>query len=117
MAGRYAYDEEACRAVVVERMQAMGAVLRDGAWTYGGKAVSLTFLSAPDTAARGIGDYLSDRLEALGFKVDRKYVTAGMPPAVAGYRSGRREVEPGDRRLRVDAAAGIGRQPGWRRGF
>jgi peptide/nickel transport system substrate-binding protein len=78
VAGRYAYDEEACRAVVVERMQAMGAVLQDGAWTYGGKAVSLTFLiRSDDTAARGIGDYLSDRLEALGFKVDRKYVTAG----------------------------------------
>ncbi|MGI5878635.1 MAG: ABC transporter substrate-binding protein [Christensenellales bacterium] len=76
LAGQYAYDPEACRQTISQRMQAMGAQQADGLWTYGDKPVTLVFLiQSDDEAGLGIGDMMSDALESMGFAVEREYLT------------------------------------------
>ncbi|HOZ38696.1 MAG TPA: ABC transporter substrate-binding protein [Anaerolineaceae bacterium] len=70
----YAYDLEKAREVITTEMEAMGAELVDGAWTYEGEPVKITFIIRNDAARTAMGDWTCDRLEELGFTtIDRQY--------------------------------------------
>ena len=71
----YGYDFEKGSEVITAEMEAMGAELVDGQWTYEGEVIELTFLIRSDGGAsrQAQGDYMSDQLEELGFTVNRQY--------------------------------------------
>ena len=74
---KYAYNLDKAKEVVTAEMEALGATLTDGKWTYEGKPVSLVFLIRNDSDGTRIpmGDYFAAQLEQLGFTVDRQYKT------------------------------------------
>ena len=75
----YAYDLEKGRAAIATEMEAMGAELVDGKWTFNGEPIVLVNLIRNDSDGTRIpiGDYVSAQLEAVGFTVDRQYKTSG----------------------------------------
>ena len=72
---KYAYNPDKAKEVISAEMEAMGAKLVDGKWTYNGKPVTLIFLIRPDSdgTRKPIGDYVANQLESIGFTVDRQY--------------------------------------------
>jgi len=79
----YAFDLEKAREVITEEMEGMGAELVDGAWTYEGDPVTITFLIRDDAARTAMGDWTADRLEELGFTtIDRQYKNGSEASAV-----------------------------------
>lgn len=73
---RYAHDPDRARAVIRERMEALGARLEGGTWVEGGRPVRLRVLIRTENERRRVGDYLSDLLEESGFRVERMYRNA-----------------------------------------
>jgi peptide/nickel transport system substrate-binding protein len=75
---KYAYDKEKAQTVISAEMEALGAVLTDGKWTYEGEPVELTFLIRTDSDGTRVpqGDYISNQLEDIGFTVTRQYGTS-----------------------------------------
>jgi len=69
----YAYDPEKAKEVITTEMEDMGAELVDGKWTYEGNPVKLIFIIRNDAARTAMGDWIADRLEELGFEIDRQY--------------------------------------------
>ena len=72
----YSYDFEKGRSIIFEEMEKMGAELRDGKWYYNDKPVVIKFIIRTEDARKDIGDYVADQLEALGFTVERMYMTS-----------------------------------------
>ncbi|MCS7220857.1 MAG: ABC transporter substrate-binding protein [Anaerolineae bacterium] len=72
---KYAYNLEKAREVITAEMEAMGAELVGGVWSYNGEPINLIFLIRVEDRRRMIGDYIASQLEAIGFKVDRQYKT------------------------------------------
>lgn len=72
---KYAYNPEKANEVVMAEMEAMGAELVDGKWSYNGEPILLTFIIRTEDNRRPIGDYFSSQLESIGFTVDRQYKT------------------------------------------
>lgn len=72
---QYAYNLPQAQVAITTEMTAMGAVLDGGVWTYNGQPISIIFLIRVDDERQQIGDYVADQLEAVGFAVDRQYVT------------------------------------------
>ncbi len=70
---KYAYDLEKARQVITERMEALGAEMVDGKWTYNGEPITIIFLIRTEDERTQIGDYVANQLEELGFTVDRQY--------------------------------------------
>jgi peptide/nickel transport system substrate-binding protein len=79
---KYAYDLEKAREVMAEEMEAMGAELVNGKWTSNGAPVTIIFLIRVEDERRGIGDYVSNQLEEVGFTVDRQYKTSAEASAL-----------------------------------
>ena len=69
----YAYDPDKAAEVITTEMEGMGAELVDGKWNYNGEPVVLKFLIRNDAARTAMGDWTSDKLEEIGFTVDRQY--------------------------------------------
>jgi peptide/nickel transport system substrate-binding protein len=72
----YAHNPDKAAEVIAERMEALGATLADGVWTYNGEPVELVALIRIEDERLEIGDYLSNELEDLGFTVTRDYKTS-----------------------------------------
>lgn len=79
---KYAYDLEKAREVITAEMEAMGAELVNGVWSYNGEPINLVFLIRVEDRRRTIGDYIAGQLEAIGFKVDRQYKTSAEASAL-----------------------------------
>jgi len=75
---KYAYDKEKAQEVITAEMEALGATLTDGVWTYEGEPVELTFLIRTDSDGTRVpmGDYVANQLEDIGFTVTRQYGTS-----------------------------------------
>lgn len=73
---KYSYNLDKAKAVVDERMPALGATMGDdGKWQYNGKPVVVIVLIRTEDLRKEIGNYFSNQLEALGFTVDRQEKT------------------------------------------
>ena len=73
---QYAYNPEKAAEQITAEMEAMGAELVDGTWTYNGEPVVITALIRVEDERLEIGDYVSNQLEDLGFEVFRDYKTS-----------------------------------------
>ena len=73
----YAYNLERAREVVNAEMEALGAELVDGLWTYNGEPVSVIGLIRTEDTRLEIGNYFANQLEELGFTVERFERTSG----------------------------------------
>lgn len=73
---KYSYDFEKGKSIIFEEMEKMGAKLVDGKWYYNDKPVVIKFIIRTEDARKDIGDYVADQLEALGFTVERMYMTS-----------------------------------------
>lgn len=71
----YAYNLDTARRIVDEEMPKLGATKVGGVWQFKGEPVSLLFVIRTEDARRQIGDYMSNQLEQIGFKVERLYKT------------------------------------------
>lgn len=74
---KYAYDLEKTRAIVTTEMEAMGATLEEGKWTFAGEPVVLIGLIRNEDTRLEIGNYYANQLEELGFTVERVERTSG----------------------------------------
>jgi peptide/nickel transport system substrate-binding protein len=72
---KYAYNPEKAQEIVTAEMEAMGAELVDGKWSFNGELITLIFVIRTEDNRRPIGDYFSSQLESIGFTVDRQYKT------------------------------------------
>ncbi|MBK1734373.1 ABC transporter substrate-binding protein [Halorhodospira abdelmalekii] len=72
----YRYDPARAAAIIDERMRELGAERRDGRWFDGDRPVTLRILIRTEDNRERVGDYIANRLEDLGFRVERLYRTA-----------------------------------------
>lgn len=72
----YAYNVERANEVITAEMEAMGATLADGKWTYNGEPVEIIGLIRTEDERQQIGDYVAAQLEDIGFTVTRDYKTS-----------------------------------------
>lgn len=72
---KYAYNPEKANEVITAEMEAMGATLVDGKWTYKDEPVTVILLIRNDSDGTRvpIGDYVANQLESIGFTTDRQY--------------------------------------------
>jgi peptide/nickel transport system substrate-binding protein len=73
---KYAHNPEKAVEVITAEMEALGAEMVDGVWTYNGEPVVLTGLIRTEDERLEIGDYVSNLLEDIGFTVERDYKTS-----------------------------------------
>jgi peptide/nickel transport system substrate-binding protein len=73
---KYAYNPDKAVEVITAEMEAMGAEMVDGQWTYNGEPVVLVALIRVEDERLEIGDYVSNALEDIGFTVTRDYKTS-----------------------------------------
>jgi peptide/nickel transport system substrate-binding protein len=73
---KYAHNPDKAVEVITAEMEAMGAEMVDGKWTYNGEPVVLTALIRTEDERLEIGDYVSNLLEDIGFTVQRDYKTS-----------------------------------------
>ncbi|HWR64679.1 MAG TPA: ABC transporter substrate-binding protein [Bellilinea sp.] len=75
----YAYDFDKAKEVIDAEMEALGATLVDGKWTYNDTPVTLILVIRNDSDRTRIpmGEYVASQFEALGFTVDRQLKTGG----------------------------------------
>lgn len=73
---KYAYNKEKAQEIISAEMEKLGATLVDGKWQYNGAPVNLIVLIRTEDERRGIGDYVANQLEDIGFTVTRDYKTA-----------------------------------------
>jgi peptide/nickel transport system substrate-binding protein len=70
---KYAYNLDKAKQVVDEELPKMGATKGpDGIWQFSGKPITLIGLIRTEDKRKEIGEYFSNQLEKLGFKVDRQ---------------------------------------------
>ena len=73
---KYAHDVERARTVVTEEMEALGASLVDGVWTYQDSPVDIIGLIRTEDERTQIGEYFAAQLEEVGFTVTADYKTS-----------------------------------------
>jgi peptide/nickel transport system substrate-binding protein len=73
---KYAHNQDKAVEVINAEMEAMGATLTDGKWTFNGEPVVLIGLIRVEDERLDIGDYMSNLLEDIGFTVTRDYKTS-----------------------------------------
>jgi peptide/nickel transport system substrate-binding protein len=73
---KYAHNPDRAVEVITAEMEALGATMADGKWTYNGEPVVLTGLIRVEDERLEIGDYVSNLLEDIGFTVERDYKTS-----------------------------------------
>lgn len=67
----YGYDLDRAAEVINAEMEALGATMEGGVWTYNGAPVNVIFLIRNEDTRLEIGNYMSNTLEDLGFTVER----------------------------------------------
>lgn len=67
------FDPEFAREEIANAMEAAGAELADGVWTYEGEPIRLKFIIRVEDERREIGDLVRAALEEAGFAVDANY--------------------------------------------
>ena len=72
----FAYDEARAREEIAQAMQAAGAELSWGEWTYYSDPVSIVALIPEDDERIFVGDYIASQLELAGFRVERLHLTS-----------------------------------------
>ncbi|MCJ7696354.1 MAG: ABC transporter substrate-binding protein [Anaerolineaceae bacterium] len=88
---QYAYDYVSAETTITIEMEALGAIynMSEELWYYNGKPVEIIFIirNDGDGLRIGIGDYIADQLESLGFVVDRQFKTSSqaVPIWLMGY--------------------------------
>jgi peptide/nickel transport system substrate-binding protein len=73
---KYAHNPDKAVEIINSEMEAMGAEMVDGKWTYNGEPVVLTALIRVEDERLEIGDYVSNLLEDIGFTIERDYKTS-----------------------------------------
>jgi len=73
----YAYNLEQAQETINAEMEALGAELVDGVWTYNGEPVNIIFLIRNEDTRLLIGNYIANQLEEMGFTVERVERTSG----------------------------------------
>lgn len=73
---KYAYNKDKANEVITAQMEALGATMVDGKWTFNGEPVEIIVLIRTEDERRQIGDYVSNELEGIGFTVTRDYKTS-----------------------------------------
>jgi len=73
---KYAYDPEMAASIVTTEMEALGAEMVDGVWSFEGEPVTLIGIIRTEDERLQLGDYFSNQLETIGFTVDRQYKTS-----------------------------------------
>jgi len=77
---QYAYDYISAETTITSEMLTLGAIYNNSEelWYYNGKPVEIIFIirNDGDGLRIGIGDYIADQLESLGFVVDRQFKTS-----------------------------------------
>jgi peptide/nickel transport system substrate-binding protein len=81
---KYAPNRDLVVEIVTEEMEAFGAEMVDGKWTYEGEPVEIGFLIRTDSdgTRRPIGDIISVWLEEIGFTVIPQYGTSSELSAI-----------------------------------
>jgi hypothetical protein len=81
---KYAPNRDQAVAVITEEMEAMGAEMVDGKWTFGGEPVEIVFLIRTDSdgTRKPMGDIISVWLEEVGFTVTPQYGTSSELSAI-----------------------------------
>jgi hypothetical protein len=64
---QFAYDFDRANETIAAEMEALGATLEGGVWTYNGEPVTLIFLIRNDDTRLLIGGYVATQLEDMGF--------------------------------------------------
>jgi peptide/nickel transport system substrate-binding protein len=72
---QYTYNFSLAETRIVSEMLSLGAIRENGTWYFNSEPVTIIFIIRVEDQRRGIGDYVSDQLEAIGFEVDRQYKT------------------------------------------
>ena len=70
---RYQPDPRRAEDVITREMEALGAEMAGGRWHHEGAPVTLRVLIRNDDIRRQVGDYVANRLEDIGFGVERMY--------------------------------------------
>jgi len=74
---KYAYNFEKARQTIFDVLSKVpGVEYKDGKWLYKGEQIELKFIIRREDSRKQIGDYVSEQLEKLGFKVTRDYKTS-----------------------------------------
>jgi peptide/nickel transport system substrate-binding protein len=73
---KYAHNPDKAVEVITAEMEALGATMVDGQWTYNGAPVVITGLIRVEDERLEIGDYVANLLEDIGFTVTRDYKTS-----------------------------------------
>jgi peptide/nickel transport system substrate-binding protein len=73
---KYAYNKELAAELIGAEMEALGATLEGGVWTYEGEPVEISILIRIEDERLAIGDYVGNQLEDIGFQVFRDYKSA-----------------------------------------
>ena len=72
----YAYNLDKAKEVITAEMEAMGATLVDGKWSFNDAPVTLIGLIRTEDERTQIGDYFASQMESIGFTVERQYKTS-----------------------------------------
>ncbi|MEM2431894.1 MAG: ABC transporter substrate-binding protein [Candidatus Bathyarchaeia archaeon] len=73
---KYGYDFEKAKAQIFEALTKAGAEYKEGKWYYNGEPITINFLIRPEDERKDLGDYVADKLEEIGFTVNRIYKPA-----------------------------------------
>jgi peptide/nickel transport system substrate-binding protein len=68
---QWGYDLEKGREIITAEMEAMGATMENGVWSFNGEPINIIFLIRNEDTRLLIGGYLATQLEDLGFQVER----------------------------------------------
>ncbi len=68
---KWSYDLEKARELITAEMEAMGATLDGGVWSFNGEPINVKVLIRTEDTRLLIGGYIATQLEELGFQVER----------------------------------------------
>ncbi|MBX3072105.1 MAG: hypothetical protein KF883_16485 [Thermomicrobiales bacterium] len=126
-AGNIRYDPDLANQQIGEAMEANGATLENGQWTFNGSPVMIKIVTRVEDERREIGDLVRSVLESSGFQVQPIYQQFG-PATLAVYASDPRTfqwhiytegwgrgapVRYDDAGINQFAAPWLGNMPGW----
>ncbi|MEZ0290400.1 MAG: ABC transporter substrate-binding protein [Sulfolobales archaeon] len=74
---QFRYDLSYASQLIEQALTAVGAYKVGGKWYYAGQPITLIFIIRPEDERKEIGDTFASALEALGFTVNRQYLTFG----------------------------------------
>lgn len=74
---QFKYDLSYASSLIESALTKVGAYKVGGKWYYAGSPITLTFIIRPEDERKEIGDMFANALDALGFTVNRQYLTFG----------------------------------------